>query len=201
MIDGPVWLMQPIPWLGENLKGDWLVEPKFDGWRLQIIRYPDGRVEFWGRRMERKPNWTDKLPDLAATAKKTIPAGVILDAELYSSAGRRMVPSLFARKPRAESIVYIFDVIYHEGEFVGETPLVKRKDILRSIGVKPPFHIIGSENLTDLPAAFENAVKAGQEGLVIKRADSAYEIGKDAPVATLDWRKVKKLYGDRHIVL
>lgn len=195
MIDGPVWLMQPIPWLGEKLKGEWLVEPKFDGWRMQIIRYPDGRVEFWGRRMERKPNWTQRLPGLVEKAGKIIPVGVILDAELYSSAGRRFVPSLFARKPKAEPIIYIFDIIYHEGGFVGEMPLVKRKEILKSISVKPPFHIIGSEKLTDLPVVFENAVKAGQEGLVIKRADSAYEIGRDAPVATPHWRKVKKLYG------
>jgi hypothetical protein len=51
MVIGPVWLMQPIPYFGEKIKGNWIYEPKIDGWRMQILRYPKGQVEFWGRRL------------------------------------------------------------------------------------------------------------------------------------------------------
>jgi ATP-dependent DNA ligase len=50
----PIFLMQPIPYFGEKLKGEWIVEPKIDGWRLQIIKYEDGKIEYWGRRLEKK---------------------------------------------------------------------------------------------------------------------------------------------------
>jgi len=67
--------MQPIPYFGEKFEGKWIVEPKIDGWRLQIIRYPDGKLELWGRRLEKNPNWTDKLQNIARLAEKiTIPS-------------------------------------------------------------------------------------------------------------------------------
>jgi len=31
MVIGPVWLMQPIPYFGEKIKGEWIYEPKIDG--------------------------------------------------------------------------------------------------------------------------------------------------------------------------
>jgi len=42
VLKGPVWLMQPIPYFGEEFKGDWIVEPKIDGWRLQVIKSAGG---------------------------------------------------------------------------------------------------------------------------------------------------------------
>jgi hypothetical protein len=48
MLRGPVWFMQPIPYFGEALTDTWLYEPKIDGWRMQILRWLDGRVELWG---------------------------------------------------------------------------------------------------------------------------------------------------------
>ena len=106
-LKGPVWLMQPIPYFGEHLRGKWIVEPKIDGWRLQIVRYPHGRLEFWGRRLEKNPNWTDKLQFLVKPAKRILPYGTLLDAELYSTGGRRFIPSLFAKAPRVLPLIYI----------------------------------------------------------------------------------------------
>ncbi len=45
VLEGPVWLMQPIPYFGEEFKGDWIVERKIDGWRLQVIKSAGG--ELW----------------------------------------------------------------------------------------------------------------------------------------------------------
>lgn len=87
-LKGPVWLMQPIPYFGESLKGTWIGEPKIDGWRLQIIRYSNGKVELWGRRLEKNPNWTEKLKSLVEKAEKILPPGTLLDTELYSTGGR-----------------------------------------------------------------------------------------------------------------
>ncbi len=74
--------MQPIPYFGERLnRSDWMVEPKIDGWRMQILCQGDGKVEFWGRRLEKRPNWTDKLKSLSRVPQKTLKPGTLIDAE------------------------------------------------------------------------------------------------------------------------
>lgn len=188
---GPVWLMQPIPYFGEELEGEWIVEPKIDGWRLQIIRYSNGDVELWGRRLEKKPNWTEKLKYLTEPVVKFLPKGSLIDCELYSTGGRRWIPSLFARRPLVEPVVYIFDVIYLEGEFVGEKPLKERKKIIENFKLPSPFLLLKYEPLKDLKEQFKKIVSEGHEGLVLKEMNSPYLIGKEAPMATIYWRKVK----------
>ncbi len=190
-LKGPVWLMQPIPYFGEPLKGDWIVEPKVDGWRLEVIRYPCGRIEFWGRRLEKKPNWTERLSSLTKMAEKFLPEGIILDTELYSTEGRQLIPSLFAKVPKAEPLIYVFDVIFYQGKFVGKLPLWRRKEILQKIGLQPPFYLIEWDALRNVNEDLREMVKRGYEGIVIKKLSSTYEIAKDGPMATADWRKIK----------
>ena len=129
-LSGPVWLMQPIPYWGEKLQGDWIYEPKIDGWRLQVIKYQDGRVEFWGRRLERSPNWTAKLSYLIPAFRK-LPNGSLVDAELYSTGGRRFIPSLFAHKRKVDPIIYVFDVIFWRVNSLVTTNYVKGRPCLK----------------------------------------------------------------------
>ena len=190
---GPVWLMQPIPYFGEELKGDWIVEPKIDGWRMQIISYLSGKIEFWGRRLEKKPNWTEKLLYLINPLKNLLPQGTLLDCELYSEGGRRFIPSLFARHPKVKPLVYVFDVIFWEGEFVGRRPLNERKRILSSLKFNPPFYQMEFHfwEKGDIKEEVKNALQKGWEGIVLKKWDSLYKLIEEGPVATIDWRKVK----------
>jgi ATP-dependent DNA ligase len=101
---GPVWLMQPIPYFGEKLGTNWIFEPKIDGWRLQIIKANNGKIECWGRRLEKKPNWTDKLSSVIKAANDISP-GTIIDAELYSTRGRQFIPSVIAGNRKAKPLV------------------------------------------------------------------------------------------------
>lgn len=187
----PIWLMQPIPYFGEKLKGDWIWEPKIDGWRMQIIKNEDGRIQFWGRRLERNPNWTEKLNYLIPQIFSFLPKATILDAELYTLKGRRMIPSLFASFPKVKPVIFIFDVIYLENEFLGKKPLKERKKVLSELKIKEPFYILKYKKLDQLENALLNSLKEGHEGIVIKEINSPYIPGKDAPVATQFWRKIK----------
>ena len=190
-LKGPIWLMQPIPYFGEEFQGKWLVEPKFDGWRLQIIKYQDSRIEFWGRRLEKNPNWTDKLKYLIEPAKKIFPPGTLIDAELCSTKGRRFIPSLLAKNPKADPLIYIFDVVFYEGRFTGNLPLWKRKKIIQEISLELPFYKTKWKHLTNLEEDLTKMVKKGHEGIVVKKLSSKYELSRDGPMATADWRKIK----------
>jgi ATP-dependent DNA ligase len=183
--------MQPIPYFGERIQGAWIYEPKIDGWRMQIICHEDSRIECWGRRLERKPNWSDKLGYLLAGLQGVLPGTTLIDCELCSSGGRRFIPSLFAKKPKVDPIVYIFDILFCRGKNVTKKTLQQRKKLLSTINFKPPFYIIRGNELTDLQSNHLSEVRKGHEGIVVKKLDSPYLIGRDAPIATQYWRKIK----------
>jgi ATP-dependent DNA ligase len=186
----PVWLMQPIPYMGEPLEGDWIVEPKVDGWRLQILK-ANGKIQFWGRRLEKNPNWTDKLNYLSDFLRH-IPDNTILDAELYSEKGRRFIPSLFKKNPDVRPVIMVFDVLYLNGEKVFMLPLKDRKLFLENLNLKEPFYLMPYKKLVnDVKTHLLEEKKKGHEGIVLKMLYSPYEIGKDGPIATIFWRKVK----------
>jgi len=189
---GPVWLMQPIPYFGEELKGDWICEPKYDGWRIQLIKCSNGEIKIFGRRLEKNPDWTKKLGYVAEKLEKILPSGTILDAELCSDKGRRFIPSLFCSTPKAKPQIFVFDIIYLNNEFLGNKELSERKQILKKeINFEEPFYYTEFEMLKNINEALKNAIKQNHEGIVVKKLKSLYIISKDAPTATADWRKIK----------
>jgi ATP-dependent DNA ligase len=183
--------MQPIPYFGEKIRDEWIYEPKIDGWRMQIIRCKNGQTECWGRRLERKPNWSSKLLYVLEELEEAIPKGTILDCELYSTGGRRFIPSLFAKKPKVKPMVYVFDVIYLKGVNVSKKTLKTRKRMLSEINIKPPFFCILGKKLTNVKRDYSSEVGKGHEGIVIKKLNSPYLLGKESPIATQWWRKIK----------
>lgn len=188
---GPVWLMQPIPYFGEPIGNGWIYEPKIDGWRMQLIRLDDGRVEVWGRRLDKEPNWTHKLPSLVEVGQKVLPPGTLLDCELDTRKGRRFIPSLFAKKKRFKPLVWVFDIIFYKGNFLGDLPLIQRKAILKGIGLQGPLHFLKFHQVVDLGRDLGKLLRNGHEGMVVKLLSSPYEVGRDSPLATQNWRKIK----------
>jgi ATP-dependent DNA ligase len=186
----PVFLMQPIPYFGEKLNGEWIVEPKIDGWRLQIIKYENGKIEYWGRRLEKNPNWTENLKFLDKFLEN-VPKGTLLDCELYSTKGRRGIPSVLMKTGKAKPLIFVFDVIFYKGRFVGEKTLKERKEILEKIKFKKPFSILEFEKLKNLKKSMEKSAKRGYEGVILKELNSKYQISYQAPIATHHWRKIK----------
>lgn len=182
--------MQPIPYFGEKLKGKWIVEPKIDGWRLQIIKYPNGKIEYWGRRLEKKPNWTRYLNYLDKYLKE-LPPGTILDCELYSTKGRRGIPSVIRKTGKAKPKIFVFDIIFYKSKFLGKKPLKERKELLMKLKFKPPFYLMEFERLKNLKNNLKKALKKGYEGIILKNLNSPYLISTQASIATHHWRKLK----------
>lgn len=183
--------MQPIPYFGEELEGEWIWEAKVDGWRMQVIKYEEGKLEMWGRRLERHPDWTPRLPYIAEIAEKILPPGTLLDTELSHPSGRRFIPSLFTSKKAQEAEVLVFDIVFLRGDFLGDLPLRDRKEIILSLNLSPPFLVLPYKPVEDILAHLKEAVERGNEGIVLKKLASPYLVGKEAPIATEHWRKLK----------
>ena len=86
-----------------------------------------------------------------------------------------------------ELLFYVFDLTWLNGKDLSQLPLYQRRDMLR--GLVPKSGIIRfSENFGESGTAFfEIAKKMGLEGIIAKKADSAYAYG----VRSKEWLKIK----------
>lgn len=171
---------------------DWLHEVKLDGYRM-IARIDGGQVRLLTRNGH---DWTERMPQVAKALGRLPVESAILDGEIaiLDAGGRcdfQALQNAFRGGRRAAGFVYfVFDAIHAGGYDLRKVPLVERKaylaDLLeRAPSAKPTVqycdHIVGNG-----PLAFEEAARAGLEGIVSKRVASPYESRR-----TDSWVKVK----------
>ena len=173
--------------------GDWLYEIKFDGYRL-LSRIDQADVRCITRNGH---DWSRKLPVLVTALRALKLRSTWLDGEIVV-AGKDGTPDFQAlqnafdanQSPQAtQSIRYVvFDVLFHDGEDLRARPLAERRALLRQlIDAAPSEQLRFSESVSGDPTALlESARNAGLEGLIGKRADSAYRAGRST-----DWIKLK----------
>ena len=201
MINHPIKMM--LATLGESIPaalaemGTAAVEWKYDGARVQI--HKDGeRVRVFSRRLE---NVTASLPEMVQAARRVKARSAILDGEAVAvgSDGRPMafqeILKRFRRKYHVAKLakeiplrLFLFDLIYLEGESLAHLPLKERRALLEGVA---EADLLADQMLSDSPAeveaAYERALEAGHEGLIIKNPASPYAPGKRGK----NWLKIK----------
>ncbi|MBP7070974.1 MAG: ATP-dependent DNA ligase [Methanothrix sp.] len=201
MINHPIKMM--LAQLGESIPaalaemGTAAVEWKYDGARVQIHKDGD-RVRVFSRRLE---NVTASLPEMVQAARRVKARSAILDGEAVAvgSDGRPMafqeILKRFRRKYHVAKLakeiplrLFLFDLIYLEGESLADRPLKERRALLEGVA---EADLLADQMLSDNPsevaAAYERALVAGHEGLIIKNPSSAYAPGKRGK----NWLKIK----------
>ncbi len=167
---------------------DWLIEMKYDGYRLQIARGGD-KVKIFTRT---GLDWTARFPTIAAAALALPCRSALIDGEgvVFDSQGISDFPALVAalETKQAGGIEFVaFDLLALDGEDLRAKPLEARKARLRDLlgarggAIRFADHVAGEG-----PAVFQTAVKAGAEGVIAKRAKGAYVSGRSH-----DWLKIK----------
>ena len=157
----------------------WTYEVKFDGHRALAGRDSTG-VTLWSRRGN---FFTDQFPHLAKACEH-LPPDTLLDGEIVAFKDGRISFNLLQRhRSAAQAILfYAFDVIVHRGKSLVKVPLENRREILAEVlaDLKPKTRLISlSDTINTSPAELISLVKEfGFEGIVAKRKDSCYEIGK-----------------------
>jgi DNA ligase-1 len=192
---------KPYPFfLAHPLEGDpaalgprdeWLAEWKWDGIRAQLIRRP-GVTALWSRGDEPIGG---QFPEIMADAPK-LPECVI-DGEVLAWKDGHVMPfaSLQKRLGRknpgkkvmteAPVILLAFDLLEFGGEDWRERPLAERRaklqDIVHAIPGGSCFETSSSVKAPDwetLAVARSRSRELGTEGLMLKRLDSAYGVGR-----------------------
>jgi ATP-dependent DNA ligase len=193
--DGPSGLGEPSAWQ---------VEWKWDGIRAQLIRRA-GAVHLWSRGEELI---THRFPEIAAAASR-LPDGTVLDGEVLAFRDDRPLPfsslqqrigrqKQVAQLARAVPVVFMaYDILERAGDDVRARPLSERRAMLESLlgesgaertpGVLRASPTIAARTWDELATLRGGSRARGVEGMMIKRLDSAYGVGRKRA----DWWKWK----------
>lgn len=184
---------------------DYIYELKLDGIRCVAYIEPKS-VTLHNKRFK---NLTDVYPELSDVCK-CVKKRVILDGELVvltdgkpdfyalqkrSLMGDKFRISLAATKNPVQFVAY--DILYYDGKDLTDMPLSERKERL-SKAVAEGHNLCVSRWIEKNGIAFfELAKKEALEGIVAKKKDGLYHIGK----RTSEWIKIKVMQDEDLLVL
>jgi ATP-dependent DNA ligase len=167
---------------------DWLHEPKLDGYRFQIVK--DGpAVRLFSRSGYA---WTKRLANLVEPLRGLLCTSAVIDGELVFPAADGSpdfyrLQSAMVPGRQHELAVFAFDLLHHNGEDLRPLPLIDRRlqlsELVARSNVRCLHLVWGFDNGAKL---LEAAERYGLEGIVSKRARSAYRSGPSR-----DWVKIK----------
>ncbi len=190
----PFYLAYPLETDVEQLGdvGDWQAEWKWDGIRSQLIRR-EGETWLWSRGDELI---TDRFPELIEAAR-WFPDGTVIDGEIlpwkddrplpFAQLQRRIGRRNLSQRIRTEVPVAIvaYDLLEYEGRDFRSEPLsLRRKRLSELVGAANAearilmSPLVDAASWEDVKRARENARSLGAEGLMLKRADAPYGVGR-----------------------
>jgi len=176
-------------------------EFKLDGSRLQVHKLGTQTWLFSRRATEK----SDTLPEIVDVAESFKAHSCIVDSEVVAidEKGRflpfqflleRTVPikpseeELERRKEKVRVAIRAFDVLFLNGRDLTGLPLSERRKYLSEV-VSTEYIVEGRdcENEVELMRFYEEALRRGLEGIVVKNLNSTYEAGR----RTYSWLKLK----------
>jgi bifunctional non-homologous end joining protein LigD len=194
----PAAKLLPLPDFVEPMKaklaktvplGDWIYEIKFDGFRALALR---GGSE--ARLMSRnKKDFGGKFSEVMDSLSQLDVQDAILDGEIVAldEEGRssfQLLQAFELGQKRPPIFYYAFDLLRLNGTDLRDNPVEERKAQLESLLKEPLESIRYSASLgTDGEKLLAKADRFGLEGLIGKRAGSAYETGRRSG----NWVKLK----------
>jgi len=176
---------------------DFLFEIKYDGTRT-ICYFEEENIEFINRRGK---EFSYRYPEIKEALKKAVKAKeAVLDGEIvvlengkpnfWKLAEREHVNNKFRIELLSKlmpATYIIFDVLFVDGKELTNLPLLERKKILEKTIEENERIKIAEYKIGNGKELFEFAKKNGLEGIMAKKVDSIYEMGKRSK----SWLKIK----------
>src|SRR5882762_6949857 len=177
-------------------KAGWVFELKLDGYRLRAAR-EDGAAKLVSRKGH---DMTAAFPEIARAVAALPYEGLILDGEivvlddaghpsfnrLQNRARLSGLPLIKRAAVETPATFYVFDLLAFEGYDVRPLPLIKRKGILAKLLPRAGALRYSDHFETKGEELYEHVVQLGLEGIMAKKADSAYRGGRSP-----NWLKIR----------
>jgi DNA ligase-1 len=169
----------------------WQAEWKWDGIRAQVIRR-NGQTFIWSRGEELV---TDRFPEIAAAAD-FLPDGTVIDGEIMPwKDGKPLAFAQLQRRIGRKSlggailtevpvVLIAYDLLETGGRDIREEPLARRREMLVAVVAAArstafvPSPVVSMDAWDDARAAHASARDRCAEGLMLKRRDSTYGVGR-----------------------
>lgn len=179
---------------------DWLHEIKYDGYRA-VTSTAGGKTII---RTRNGHDWSEKftaiagaLNDLPAAAAQFDGEIAVADEKGHTDFGA--LQNALADGDNSRMRYYIFDLLSLNGEDLKKSPLLERKQKLKSVLSRLPKisplsycdHIEGSGGVM-----YDHACKIQLEGIISKKADAPYRSGR-----TRSWLKIKCGMGQEFVII
>jgi DNA ligase-1 len=179
---------------------DWLVEWKYDGIRAQLVRRT-GQSWLWSRGEDLI---TDRFPEIASIS---LPEGTVIDGEIliwktdvpasFADLQKRIGRKTISAKMLSElpAVLVAYDVLEYEGTDIRATPQSSRRAILENIvshANNPTLKLsplIEADDWQTMAKIRESSRSRVVEGMMLKRADAHYGVGRTKDVGV--WWKWK----------
>jgi bifunctional non-homologous end joining protein LigD len=163
----------------------WVFEDKYDGFRM-IAEIKNGKVALYSR----NGKIISRSYIEVAKALEGVEADAVIDGELVAI-GKDGVSHFQllqnALRHEAKLLYCVFDLTFENGEDLRKRPLLERKKRLKAILPRDKLIAFSRHRETNGAKFFAEAERKGFEGIMAKRADSAYASGR----RTADWLKIK----------
>ncbi|MGB9683930.1 MAG: DNA ligase [Candidatus Bathyarchaeota archaeon] len=183
-------------------------EHKLDGARVQIHKQGEN-VKIFSRRLT---DVTESLPEIAETVRKNVKAEeAILEGEVIAVDNEgnpipfqhlmRRFKRVHAIEAIAETIpvnLYLFDILYLNGESLIMLPYLQRRQMLaENSGEIPLTKQIITNSVEEAEHFLKEATDSGHEGLIAKKLDSEYVPG----IRGKRWLKIKPILEPLDLVI
>ncbi len=189
------------------------IEDKYDGFRM-LIHKNGNEIKLFTRRLE---NVTKQFPDVVSAVIKNVKGeSFILDSEVvgYDKKTKiyRPFEAMSQRIKRKYDIdrlvkempveVNVFDVLYYNGLGAMKETYSERRKLLEKI-VKPvkwtimPSNQIVTDSKEKAVAFYKDALKRGEEGIMVKKIDAPYKQGRRVGYMV----KLKPIVNDLDLVI
>ncbi|WPV67278.1 ATP-dependent DNA ligase [Chitinophaga sp. LS1] len=179
---------------------EWQAEWKWDGIRGQIIKR-QGQLFVWSRGEELI---TEKFPEYGPLLEH-LPEGTVIDGEILTYANDFPLPfqtlqtrigrkNVTKKQLQEAPVVFLsYDLLEWEGKDIRTSPLSERRRLLEQVVEQvnhPALRLSPAITFHNWSALIEFRMQAremGSEGLMLKKKDSAYQVGRKRG----DWWKWK----------
>ena len=202
--------------------GDCSIEPKYDGFRLQIhygghtsprLRGASNRVKMISRNLE---DVTHMFPDLSEAVRREVKDDdIIFEGEAigFDPKTNKLLPfQETSQRKRKHGIeekaleiplrLFVFDLLYHNGKSYIDEPFSQRRKklatlITSSAKNKKNLVLLSEDKVVSDPNVvekmFDDSIEQGLEGILAKKLDGVYQAGARG----WNWIKFKRSYSSK----